>query len=259
MKLNRVILSCDASPKFAAFWPIVSKAWHTLFNVSVGLAAVGTPYGMFHVEHSWQSVLYLPAIEGILTGNQAKLARYFYAATQPPANVCMTNDMDLLPLQREYYNDLLGQRQKNHLLTIGGELYIGKEKGKFTAGYLTAEARAWRSLMNPDELSWRNWIKSFAGLSLFDHKEDITNATHHEHPDTFSDESVLRAMLSKNPVQCCHLRRGYDPYTVRAIDRACWNIDEKKLAEGTYVEAHLPRPYEENKTRIKPLLKHLGV
>jgi hypothetical protein len=259
MKFDRVILSCDDNPKFVDFWPIVSKAWNKLFGVKVSLAVVGASSEMFHVEHSWQTVMSVAPVENIPTGNQAKMARYFYATLLQDATLCMTNDMDLLPLQADYYNDLLRQRPKNHFMTIGGELYAGVEKGKFTAGYLTAESRIWRMLMNPDNLGWQDWIKSFESVRVFDDKEDIRKAVHHEHPDTFSDESVLRAMLAKNPVPCCHLRRGYDPYTVRAIDRAAWHVDQKKLSEGTYVEAHLLRPYAENKARIDPLLKHIGV
>ena len=260
MKFDRIILSSDANPKFIEFWPLVARGWRTFFgDIEVWLALV-TPEGKFnladlrqhgHVEH------YEP-VPGIPTGNQAKIARYHLAATWNDNSVNVINDLDLLPLQSLYLTALLGHRPPGHLLTVGAELYTGPETGKFTAGYLTAESSVWKTLVNPLGLSWAAFVNGFVGMRVFDHKEDVTRSVHHENPDTFSDESLLRALLSLNPVPVIHLPRGYNPYTARALCRANWMFDPKKLADGTYVEAHLLRPLSENKDRIQPLIDYLN-
>lgn len=260
MRFDRIILSSDDNPKFIEFWPLIAKAWRTFFgDIEVWLALVA-PEGKFDLKELRKhgSVEHYEPVPGIPTGNQAKVARYFLASTWNDDSITMTNDLDLLPLQTTYVCNLLRKRPPGHLLTIGSELYTGPEAGKFTAGYLTAESLLWSALVNPLHFSWPLFIQSFVGLCVFDHKEDISRTVHHESPDTFSDESLLRALLKLNPVPVIHAPRGYDPYTARALCRANWKFDPKKLADGTYVEAHLLRPLSEHKDRIQPLIDYVN-
>ena len=260
MNQKRVIISSDTNPKFIEFWPLVADAWRKLFNVEVWLALVTPPLSEASrpAFDAHGHVVCLWPVEGIPVSNQAKLARYFVAGSWGDASVCMTNDIDLLPLQREYTQELLRQRPAEHLLTIGSELYTGAEAGKFTAGYLTAESRVWQNLINPSGLNWDGFVRQFVGMKVIDHKEDVLRAVHHEDPDTFSDESLLRALLRLRKVAVCHRPRGYAPYTTRALCRSDWQFDPIKLKDGTYVEAHLPRPLHEHRERIQPLIEHLN-
>lgn len=262
MRPWRVILSSNVNPKYLQFWPLVSYAWKKLFNMQPWLALVvddydeAEAYGMHPLMAHGNIVVYT-AIKDIPECNQAKVARYFLASKWNDNSVVMTNDMDLLPLQTAYGDSLFKQRPAGHLMTIGSELYTGPEKGKFTAGYLTAESSVWRSLVNPSNLEWDGFIKSFVGMKKFDHKEDIARNVFHEDPDTFSDESLLRALLSINPVPMIRLPIGFWPYTLRALDRSNWQFDPKKLADGTYVEAHLLRPWSSYETQLQPLVDYI--
>jgi hypothetical protein len=261
--IDRVVLSSDANPKFIQFWPIVTWAWQRLFQVPVHLALVAS-----HDECDFRSlalhghVRVLPPVPGIPTGNQAKIARYFLAASlaaeaQGKDSVTLLNDMDLLPINKAYFEGLLRARVPGSLLTVGSELYTGPEAGKFTAGCLTAEDTVWHRLVNPNRLSWRNFVESFAGTTVFDAKENILSKIHHEHPDTFSDESLLRAWLHKNPVPVTHQPRGFYPYTAGALCRTDWRFDPAKIMDGTIKEAHLLRPYSEHREQIDELIKFL--
>jgi hypothetical protein len=95
-------------------------------------------------------------------------------------------------------------------------------------------------------------------MHAFDHKEDITRSVHHEDPDTFSDESLLRALAHINGVPRHGVARGYDPYTARALCRSNWMFDMSKIVDGTIVEAHLPRPWSEHAAEIQPLCEYLN-
>lgn len=260
MRFERIILSSDDNPKFIEFWPLVAQGWRRFFgDIEIWLAVVGFPdkQQLAQLEKHGRVEVYKP-VPDIPVGNQAKVARYHLAGLWNDDTVTTINDIDLLPLQTPYVDNLLRQRPPGHLLTVGTELYVGPEAGKFTVGYLTAESSVWESLVNPLHLSWEAFVQSFVGMRVFDHKEDITRTVHHEDPDTFSDESLLRALLKVNPVPAFHVPRGYYPYTVRALCRANWMFDPKKLADGTYVEAHLPRPWHQHQDKIKPLVDYLN-
>lgn len=258
MRFDRIILSCDSNPKFIEFWPLVAKGWRTFFgDIEVWLALVAPE--KFHVEqpgHGCYIERYEP-VPDIPMQNQAKIARYHLAATWADDSVNVINDLDLLPLQTTYFCNLLRERPPGHLLTVGAELYTGPEAGKFTVGYLTAESSIWKALVNPLGFNWPAFVRSFIGMRVHDHKEDITRTVHHENPDCFSDESWLRALLIQNPVPVKHAQRGYYPYTERALCRANWKFDPKKLRDGTYVEAHLLRPWSEHRDEIQPLVDYL--
>lgn len=257
MKFDRVILSSNDNPKYIEFWPLVSKGWRTFFgDVDVWLALVA-PEGKFDLKELRKhgNVERYDPVPNIPTSNQAKVARYHLAATWNDDSVVMTNDLDLLPLQRAYVDSF--QRQPGYLLAVGTELYIGPESGKFTAGYLTAESSVWRTLVNPINFGWTLFVESFVGMRICDHKEDISRTVHHEDPDTFSDESLLRALLYLNPVPVVHRPVGFAPYTARALCRSNWKFDPVKLANGTYVEAHLLRPLSAHKERLQPLIEYL--
>jgi hypothetical protein len=262
--IDRIVLSCDDNPKFIQFWPLVTAAWRRFFgDVEVWLTVVSSRkdfFANFKEAHATPGcyVQVLKPVPDVPSANQAKMARYFTAASWNDSAVISTNDMDLLPLQRKYFCDLLVQRPPLHLMTIGSELYTGKERGKFTAGYLTAESSVWKTLVNPFNRSWMGFVRGFVGWQVHDHKEDISRVVHHEDPDTFSDESLLRALLTMNPVPVKHLPRGFDPYTDRAFCRSNWKLDRQKLEDGTVVEAHLPRPWDQYKEQIKPLADYIG-
>lgn len=259
MSFNRVILSSDTNPKFIEFWPLVAKGWRKFFpEVEIWLALVGdpSPEQLDALKKHGRIAVYRP-IPGIPLPNQAKIARYHLAGTWADDSVNLINDIDLLPLQANYVLSLVRQRPKNHLLTVGAELYTGQEQGKFTAGCLTAESWVWTRLMNPNALQWTAFARSFIGMKVCDHKEDVLRTVHHEDPDTFSDESLLRAMLRLTGTAVFHAARGFQPYTVRALCRSNWMFDPAKLANGTYVEAHLPRPLSQHQTKIKPLIDYL--
>lgn len=253
---ERVILSCDANPKYSDFWPIVRRVWKKLFGVEVFLGLVADDHHGTAMPHQ-NDIYRVTPVSGIPIANQAKVARYWIASLFGDDISTMINDIDLLPLDKAHVLNLVGNRPKDTLVTIGSELYTGAESGKFMAGYLTAEARIFRALTDPKGLGWEDWIKSFVGLRQFDSKEDISNPIHSEDPNCFSDESLLRYLLWKNPVSVQHRRMPFWPYTDGALCRSNWKLDPDKLKAGYYKEAHLLRPYRDHVAKIQPIIDHI--
>lgn len=260
MMFDRVILSSNEDPKYLQFWPIVSMAWKRLFGVPSTLALISNrerddPFilSLGNFGH----VIVIPEINQIPTPNLAKVARHF-AASLYEEEVCMINDIDLLPLQDGYVERIMRFRPPGFLLCVGADAYERTlDAGKFPAGYMAAEGRVFHEFINPCELDFENLVQSWVGLRIFDHKEDIASAVHHENPECFSDESLVRALISRWPnARLAKINRGLNVGT-DTIDRSAWRIDMEKLKRGEYVEAHLFRPYEEYREQIDPLLEYL--
>jgi hypothetical protein len=260
MNFDKVVISSNEDPRYIEFWPWIASAWQRMFGVPVHLAF------LTQRDEDDDYVQYLRAfgrvdlfrpVPGIPEANLAKVIRFMLAARQPPNEVVYINDVDLLPLNRQYFLNLTSDRPPGYLLCVGAEIYRGgPDDGKFPAGNLTAEAAVFKALFNPLDLDDERLASSWIGLRKFDSKEDISSTIPNEDPNTFSDESLIRCLLSDQRVPCWHKPRGWSPYTERAICRSDWRINNDRLKTGYYVEAHLLRPYTQHRARIQPILDY---
>lgn len=251
---DSIVLSSDLNPKYIEFWPLVARAWKRLFNVQVHLALVAEPVNLYLESFVFSRIHFLKPVDGVPLANQAKVARYYVAAMFPDDHVVSTNDIDLLPLKKKHVERLCGNRGFETLITVGAELYNGVEAGKFTAGYLTGEAKLFRHLFDVGTKTWEEFVRGFEGLHKFDAKEDITNRISNEHPDCFSDESLLRCMLDQHSVQVDH-RKAYH-YPQGMLCRSNWPVN---LEIDKYEDVHLPRPLHEHRELVYPLAQYLGL
>lgn len=259
ISVDRLIVSSDDSPRFLNFWPCVSKAWLKFFNIRPTLALVtnrseNDPLFTRLMEHG--EVYKIEPVSGIPIPNQSKLAR-FVLASKMSEQICMIEDIDTIPLQRQFVESLSKRRKPNRILAVGHEVYesidSNRHLGKFPISNITAEGSLFKKLFNPNGLCDKDLIKSFIGLQVFDLKEDISN----DH-SCFSDESLIRALIHNNSLD--HLVqkevRGVNPM-VDWIDRSWWKVDEKKLNEGGYVACNFLRPCRQNAVHFTEIYKYI--
>lgn len=252
MKLDRIILSSDENPMYIEFWGLVSTAWKKFFpEIKVSLAFVSnktsddpfvgmlSQYGDVHI---------INPIIGIPIANQAKIARHILASTFDSEIVCL-HDIDTCPLNRKYTENFINQRKENTILRVGKEVFDNSEHaGKFPMSHVTAEGRLWKEIINPLSLNINDLITSWVGMKVFDHKEDISSP-----PNIFSDESLIRALLSRNnEFLFSDVVRRVNIYS-EWIDRSWWNVDISRLYDGGYVEANFLRPFSSHWNYIKPI------
>lgn len=250
----RVILSSNRDSNYLPYWPEVARAWRGLFRCTPTLAFVDESDAGIAELGRHGVVVHLRPYPDVPVGNQAKVARLFLAGCFR-SEVCMINDVDLLPLQDTYFMDMLERRIPGDLMCVGPEVYVGREQGKFPIAYMTGESHLFTKLANPNFSDFSCFIRGLIGHHLIDDKEDITNPLPPGHADCFSDESLVRALLVGKGMSVFTPARGFDPYSERAIDRQHWQWSDADLQRGRYVEAHLPHPYSADK--IAPLMSHL--
>ena len=174
----------------------------------------------------------------------------------------MMNDIDIMPLNRKYVEYCCSFLEKEKITCIGTDTYDGSpEEGKFPISYFCGDTDAIREVVNPEGLVYSDLLKSWMGMKVFDHKEDITRDIDPEDPDCFSDESLIRALIYKWGWREGRVNRV--PRNLihgkNALCRANWNIDKQLLQGGYYKHAHLPRPYSKNKKVIDELLKSIKI
>lgn len=266
--IDKVILSSNNDHTYLDFWPIVARAYTKILQIPVTLAFVDhKPDATLVAELSKHGeVVVFEPVDSIPIQNQAKLARHFLAS-QHDQTVCYIDDIDLLPLSRDFIVNKVADRKQNHLLAVGADFWAYGNNGVFPISQMTAEGHIFQALYNPDHLDFSDFIRSFADIhskypnvrSINKLKEDIINPNP---PDesagpSFSDEYLTRFLRDIRPVQVMHKSRGYDHET-QSVDRGFWwEFKQGKLDNHEYLMAHCVRPLRDNLDKIQPLVDYI--
>jgi len=255
--IDHLVLSTNDNPKYFQFWPVVAQAWNKLFpEIEVILAYVSYSEARIPELEKYGRVIHYHPLEGIPVQNQAKVSRMF--ALSQLEGFVMMNDIDIMPLSKKYMEYCCSFLEKDKITCVGTDTYEGSpEAGKFPISYFCGDASAIREVVNPDNLMYSDLLKSWKGLKVFDHKEDITRDIDPEDPECFSDESLIRALISKWDKKDSHVVRVPRKLTHggNALCRANWKIETGK----EYLHAHLPRSYSKNKKVIDGLLESIKI
>jgi len=261
---DRIIVSSDDS-HFKDFWPVVAKAWNKYFPDKKVCLAFVTDKDENHPTvqklKKWGEVYLFPVQENIPTPNQAKMYRHILAGMFEN-DICMIEDIDTIPLQKDFVNRILSQRKKDEILRVGSEIYKGsKEEGKFPTSNLTAESYIFKKLINPKNLSFDELFKTWCNISHFDHKESVNNT-----PDPtgvfggFSDESLMRVLINRYITdfegKVCEIERNVNIHAYW-IDRSWWGIDINRLKSDTYVICNFLRPISQYYPYCEPIFKYI--
>lgn len=265
MLFDRVVLSSNLDPLYFEFIPFITRTYKKLFGVKITIAIlnndnINIPTINHQCKEADQVVIY-KSIPGIPDCNLSKIVRLF-TATLYDKEVIMINDMDLLPLVKKHIEYLMSVRGKNKVLCVGRNVYKGtKDEGKFPMGYLTAEGYLFKNLINPEGKDFVELAKSWIGTKVFDSQEDISSIVNHETAMCFSDESLLRVLISRWKDQEKYILHTARTFTVGigSIDRENWKYDPEKLKHDGYVESHMLRPYSKYRDELNKLFLHLGV
>lgn len=236
-KVNRVILGCDTNPMYVEFWPIVAKTWKEIVGITPTLAFIA-PID-FPIDETIGEVIRFEPIPGIPTSFQAQVIRlllpiYF------PNEFCIISDMDMIPLQRNFFVDNLAPIRSDGFV-------IFNDVGKYVQGYpeylmcyVAGMGKTFGEIFNifsVDEIYPRlkEWYTLTQGWT--------------------SDQRILyNAVNSWDQTRIIKL--GYDE--PRRVDRLYWQYYPELLKKRNYyVDSHLLRPYGAYKKEIDALLEIL--
>lgn len=257
MNVDRIILSTDDNPFYADFWHIAVSSWGKFFpSIPLSLAFVtdkDEADPLIGRMRSKTNVHVYRPVKDVPNGNYAKLARYFLAS-EFGNDICMCYDIDSIPLQSKYLDNLTASRQDGKMMAVGAEVYKGTpHEGKFPAGFFTANGYLFERLFNPTQMEYGVLLNSLRDIHEFDIKESPYNPL-----SVFSDESLIRALIKRNNMVefIQHVPRNVD---IRRewIDRSWWGIDVNKLMNGKYVECNMLRPFRENYGKMKDVVGYI--
>lgn len=259
MKLcDRVVVGGDDNRFYLDFWPFIAYAYRTIFGVPTTLALVtdrrkSDPLVMELQRHG--DVELIPTVTGYPIGSQAKMARFLVAATRGK-EVCYIDDLDLIPIDREWHLAKTAQRAPGSMLLIGREVYGNAYPNQVPASMMTAEGHVFTQMLGFDpeyaltkEVVERQLQYYWTLRARDDDHSNIKNPH-------FSDEALIVHLRAANKIAETHVERGY--VTGRnTIDRGYWPFSQARLEEGGYIHAHTARPYRDYKAGNDAIMSYI--
>lgn len=232
-KIDFVIISSDDTPLYKDFYPIVAEQWYKLgfqtyyINITDKQNIVGNKWG---IVHSFK------AIDGFSTGFQSQIIRLF-AARFINGNI-LTSDIDMLPLNKDYFNQPVNELTNDNII-----LYSGQPYGTvpyYPMCYVLSNTKTLEKCLGIENDTFETYCKK-----LHSKYGGAWNTDEHFMYDQFQNH--LDKLIIK-PVRDRRTR----------IDRSKWEYDINLLKQNYYIDSHLVRPYSQYSQQIDKLINDLN-
>jgi hypothetical protein len=238
MKIDYVIVSTDDNSLYSEFWEPVKKLWFNLVGIKPLLVKISDNNDV--VEYDDCVIHNFKKIDGINTGFQSQIAR-MYVTKFYQNSVCLTSDIDMLPLCKNYFVNDIEDIDNDNLVIFSSDAYQGVVR--YPICYNAAKGKVFNDIMKFEDTFEEYCIKlNDMGLGW----------------DT--DELYFGKMVNlyENQSIITKLNRGWEyGRAKKRIDRVYWTYDENELKSQNYVDSHSLRPYSRYKNEIDKLINFL--
>lgn len=236
MKINKSIVATDNNKLYFDCLPLIAEGWGKMGNIETVVAAIGK----FELNEKDATILNFDEIEGIPTGFIAQVIRFILPAFFPE-EICITSDIDMLPLSKNYFVKEIEKYPSDSILILTSDAY-GVDN-KFPMCYIVAKGKYFKLLIGLNDVR----------------KETINNfiiELYNKNLGWVTDEVFFGACIKekKKDFDIHFLERcKHKPFNTTRIDRSNWNISKIKLLRNKYIDSHLLRPISNYRQQLELL------
>lgn len=141
MKLSCALVACNDNPKYLDFWPLVREAWWEIVGIPAVMIYIGETKPDKYKDDP--SILCFPPIEGWSTITQSQVIRLLYPSLLQCDGAVITSDMDMIPLQREFFVEGVDKFQDHQFVSLRG---IDEREKQIYMCYCAATPQTWSDL-----------------------------------------------------------------------------------------------------------------
>lgn len=236
-----VFFSSDDNPFYSDFAPYIIRAWQKFGFEPIHIT--------INKDNNFCDSSIIPF------GNQAQIIRMLLPALYPN-RVCLTADIDMLPLNSEYFLDSMkkvGVQTDANIVSLSSDAYLNTQTTFFKrhpvcyiAGYGSTFSLI-NQIKNVENVSkvMLEWWKRGYGWDT----------------DEMCFSLEMYQSLACDKINLIELKRGWDQHNraIDRIDRDWWSYDSTKLGKNGYIDSHLLRPLPTYYSAIEPLFKSIGI
>ncbi|MDR3646001.1 MAG: hypothetical protein P4L22_00485 [Candidatus Babeliales bacterium] len=238
LKIDRVILSTDANPDYIQFWPIVSKVWQDYIGIKPTLALIADK--SVYIDESIGDVIRFEPIPGVKTSLHAQVIRFLLPAYFED-EVCIISDIDMIPLNKNYFFDSVRNVQDDCFVTYRNYFYPDTTT-IYPMCYNAAKGKVFKEIFKISNINdITSIVQNWSALNL-----------------GWSTDEILLLKYLRNwkdtKTRCVHLDQEITGRVDRGNNLSC---DLNLIKSGGYIDAHCPRPFNMYKKEIYNILNAL--
>jgi len=228
-----VFFASDKNKFYSDFAPYVTSAWES-FGYEV-------KYTLVDDDNCFVDPQIIPY------GNQAQICRVLLPALYPD-RICLTSDIDMLPLSKDYFTsaaDKVEKQDKSTLFSLTSDAYQprGENYKRHPICYLLG------------------YGETFSNITKINKQEEVGetmlewwNEKYGWDTDEICFSKRLYSAIRSETVFLHEMERGWNNGIANLrIDRSSWSYDIKRLYNNEYIDSHMLRPLEKYRKDLKPL------
>ncbi len=243
----RVILSTTYDSLYADCAFLVTTAWE-LIGFKPTIAFVGKKEREIKVSLDTE-IIYINSIDGLSDGFISQNIRVLMPILFKD-DVCITGDIDMVPMNQEYFQNIVSKTNKNNFVIASSDAYTTL---RFPICYLSGFGNIYSQVLDCENFN-QTWL------------EKTLKEWNQKGYGWDTDEIIFSKLLyDSNYLDLEFLKRGwtsnqYGRIANHRIDRVCWNETVNNWKKTGYaIDAHLPRPYSENRHLTIDIEKSYGL
>jgi hypothetical protein len=239
MKIKYAIMGSNMNPIYYDFWPIISKTWKEVFDITPVLGLICDEDSDF-IQDKYGLIKKFKSIEGIDDGLQSQIVRFYLPSILD--DISITSDIDMVPLSKKYFIDNIKPFDENKFYVMTSDNPECLRNHEYQMCYNIAKPQLFKDVLKIED-SWVDFVNKLKNLGF----------------GWTTDQRYLYDMVNAyaNKENIVLLNRGFSGFAHNRIDRAIWHYDVNAVKNGDYIDSHLLRPYQEHKAEIDNLINLL--
>ena len=241
MELKYAVVSSDSKPEYLDFWPYIANAWRRI-GIEPVLLYIDRHEPSDEVK-SHGTVFYLESIPEWSIAQQAQCIR-FWAARLLDAPFIIS-DMDMLPISGSYFINGAAQISDKGIVSYSSDVIKYrwyKTNPQYPMCYLAGDPESFIQLLDLNHSDHKQFLKKLMSMNL----------------KAGTDQKFFyNQTLVNESINIKHLERGWieEKYAYKRLDKAVWPTSDYSVSE--YIDCHLPRPLNSNRSRCESLFNKL--
>jgi FkbM family methyltransferase len=272
MKIDKVIFAVDDNPLYADFWQIQTKLVREILNAEPVLFYITDEDSNFYFDgHGTVKKINKNNCYNTITSFQSQVIR-MYATKYFPDEVCLTADIDMLMLNREYFVDQIKDIDDDSLVIFDSKSYdINRPEcqdpshhshERYPICYNAGKGKTFDKILNTNR-EFVEYVDELKNLRLGWGTDEIyfgrcVNNKNH-------GVNIIKLIRDKTTpwISDKRIERHNFPITFSnteefKLNKTYGSYDVSKLINSYYIDAHCPRPYSDCKNAIDELVSQLS-
>jgi len=233
MKIDYSILSVNDNPLYSDFWDLNKRFWYEYIGIKPMLVYINKTKEAIE-EDDDSLIFYIREVPNVDSGFQTQISR-LYVTQFFPNDVLITSDIDMFPLSKTYFNNIVENIPNDKLAILSSDAYPSSAV-RYPICYNVGKGNTFDNILDLE-----------LNFSIFCDKM----LKYGWGWDT--DEKYLGMKVNEKKDKCVFLNRGWENgIASKRLDRVVWGYNKNQ----DYIDCHSLRPYKQYKGEIDNLIKN---